>query len=119
MSAIRRLWARILLAAGAASLVIGGILAVGQYLRDDLRQSERYQVSIGEIDCDPPPGQNREEFLAEVHYYGQMPERFSALEPGISDKLSAAFARHPRVKHVDKVTVSSPNHIRVELTFQK
>ena len=119
MSSIRRLSLRVLLTAGAASLVVGGILVLGQYLRSDLRNRERYLISINEIDCDSPAGLGRAEFLAEVHYYGQMSERFSTLDPELPEKLVASFAKHPRVKHVDKVTVSPPRRVRVELVFQE
>ena len=87
---LRGLLARILATAAGAALVVGGIFAVGSALRDDGRFRERCQFSIDEIECASPPGQPREEFLAEVHYYGQLPEKMDALDAGLPEKLRSA-----------------------------
>jgi hypothetical protein len=110
---------KVFIAGAATAAIVGGILAVGHYLREDLRSRERYQLAVGEIECDSPPGTSREEFLEEVHYYGQLPEKLSVLDADLSEKLTTAFSKHPSVKQVGRVDISAPKRVRVELVFQK
>jgi hypothetical protein len=119
MKRVRALSLKVVAAAAATAAIVGGILAAGHYLREDLSSRERYQLTVGEIECDTPPGTSREEFLDEVHYYGQLPEKLSALDADLPEKLTNAFAKHPRVRQVGQVTISAPKRVRVELVFQK
>jgi hypothetical protein len=102
----------------AAGLLVGGILAAGHFLREDLRSRDRHLFAVGEIECAPPPGMTREQFLSEVHYYGQLPEKMSALDDGINEKLSAAFAKHPKVRRVESVTIVPPKQVKIVLVFE-
>lgn len=110
---------RILITGAAAAIAVGGLLALGQYLRDDLHSSDRYQLSIHDIDCESPPGRSRSDFLSEVHYYGQLPEKLNVLDADFTDTLRKAFAKHPQVKSVEKVTVTAPKNVHVELLFRE
>jgi hypothetical protein len=118
-SALRRwLWQAGALA-GIVTLVLGGVIWLGQWTREQLRDQERFQVAFPDIDCQPPPGVARSDFLDEVLYYADGPERFSILEEGLADKLKQRFARHPWVERVDKVEVQPPSTVRVQLTFRQ
>jgi hypothetical protein len=105
----------ILVAAFAAILI--ALLALGQWTRDRVSNLDRYTTPFQEIECVPPPPEDQSEFLAEVQYIGAFPDRLAVLEEGQADKLAAAFAHHPRVKRVIKVSISPPHSIRVELVY--
>ena len=113
----RRL-AQVVLGLGAAALVVGGVIAVGNVARDRLGPSDRYLLPFTEIECPAPPGQDRAEFLGEVQYIGPFPDRVNVLDPTLPDRLRAAFARHRKVERVGKITVLPPRRVLVELTFR-
>jgi len=111
----RSLLTRIVLTAGAATLVILGILAVGEWLRPARSPSA---FSIRAIDCEPPAGLNHDEFLEQVHYYGQLPEVLDTREKVLHDRLRTAFLKHPRVEQVIEVTITGPAQVRVQATYR-
>ena len=113
----RRL-AHVALGLGAAALVVGGVIAVGNAARDSLGPQDRYLLPFAEIDCPAPPGRDRAEFLAEVQYIGSFPDRVNVLDPTLPDRLRKAFANHRRVAHVGRITVTPPKRVHVELTFR-
>jgi hypothetical protein len=105
--------------AGVAALLLSGLLWLGQWTREQLRDQARFQVAFADIACSPPPGVGRGDFLDEVLYYGDGPERFSILEDGLAVKLEHVFARHPWVERVDKVEVQPPSTVHVSLTYRQ
>jgi hypothetical protein len=107
------------LLATATALVLGGLIGLGHYAREQIRDGERYQLAFTDIDCQPPPGMERGEFLDEVLYHARCPERFSILEDGLADRLRRDFAQHPWVAQVDKVEVRPPHTVRVNLTYRQ
>ena len=117
-----RRWPRrltqVVLALGVVGLVVGGVVAVGNAARDALGPNDRYLLPFAEIDCPTPPGQDRAEFLGEVQYTGQFPDRVNVLDPTLPERLKTAFARHKQVEHVGAVTVLPPKRVKVELTFR-
>lgn len=115
---MRRWICRILMLLAVAGGFLAGVIALGRWAQEQLQSRERYLVSLTEIDCACPPGLSRGEFLDEVHYLGQLPERLSLLEDGLADRLAAAFARHPWVAEVVKVELMPQRQIKVELVFR-
>jgi hypothetical protein len=113
----RRL-AQIVLGLGAAALVVGGLVAVGNAARDSLGPRDRYLLPFAEIECPAPPGQDHAEFLGEVQYIGAFPDRVNVLDPSLSDRLRTAFARHKRVERVGRITIVPPKRVQVELAFR-
>jgi hypothetical protein len=101
-----------------AVLLLAGLIALGKAARDQLRQHESYSVSLADIDCPAPPGQPRDQFLAEVQYLARLPDRLAALDDDTPSRLSAAFARHPWVEKVQEVRVAPPDRARVRLVFR-
>lgn len=118
-----RHWSRrltqIVFGLGVAGLVVAGVVAVGNLARDSLGPHDRYLLPFAEIDCPAPPGQDRAVFLGEVQYNGPFPDRVNVLDPTLPDRLKAAFAAHPRVEKVGKVTIGPGRRVEVELTFRK
>jgi hypothetical protein len=108
---------RVLVALAGAALAVGGVLALGGYLRDTVPARGRHHIAVTDIDCDPPAGKTRTEFLGEVHYYGRLPEQLDAADPALPDRLREAFAKHPKVRRVEKVTVAPPDKVRVDVVY--
>lgn len=118
MARYRGMLLRILATICGAALVIGGIIAAGRWLKDDVRNHDRYRFSVRDIQCEPPPGLTREQFLGEVHYYGQLPETMNVVDEDLTPRLREAFGKHPRVNQVMAVHITAPNHVRVELQYK-
>jgi hypothetical protein len=78
----------------------------------------RYQVPVSSIVCDTPPGSERVAFLAEVRTVANLPETLSAVAEDTPPTLVAAFAKHPWVAGVPRVTVRPDRTIHVELQFR-
>jgi len=112
MKSITRIVLTIALAAG----VIAGLIGLGAWLRDGLR--DRHALTVSQIECEPPPGMARDVFLQEVHYYGRLPETLNALDADLPARLTEAFGKHPRVVNVRGVVVEAPNRVRVECEYR-
>jgi hypothetical protein len=110
---------RLLLLVLAVGLVLGGVIALGKLARDDLRPRERYTISFAEIECRPPPGLNRLEFLEQVPYYASVPVKLGLLEEDLPRRLADCFSRHPWVEKVEAVEVTPPRRVHVKLVYRK
>jgi hypothetical protein len=115
---MRRRLLQIVLTLAACGLALGGVIALGQHFRRQLRDEPRYQFPFGEIECPAPPGMDRTAFLSEVQYVSGLPEHVSLLDDSLDERLSAAFARHAWVEKVEQVNVGPGRHIRVQLRFR-
>ena len=105
------------LVAGLALLLVG-LAVFGPWALEQLRGRERYRVPLAEIECVPPPGLSKADFLDEVQYLGSLPDQLEFLDRQLPARLAEAFAAHPWVACVDKVEVTPPRHIQVRLTFR-
>jgi hypothetical protein len=92
-----------------------GIIALGQYAREQIQTQPRYKVFFSEIDCTVPPGMSRSDFLGEVQYTAELPDHFNALDPQLPRRLADAFAQHPWVEKVLRVTVDHTKQVHVAL----
>jgi hypothetical protein len=110
--------ARVLIALAGAVLVVIGLIVLGSTSKESISTQERYLLPFTQIDSSAPPGQSVGDFLAEVHYLSEMPEHISLVDTELANKLRAAFARHPKVERVVAVSVTSPQHVHVELQFR-
>ena len=111
---------RALLLLLAIAVVIGSLIVLGRWALEHLQGEERYQVPFGDIVVDPPAGLEREAFLDEVRFHAALPDRpLNVLDKELKDRLEQAFARHPWVTKVNKVTVESPKRIEVALTYRR
>jgi hypothetical protein len=105
--------ARLLLPVFGVAIVLACLIALGRRARSDLQAVDRYQAPFTAIDCAPPPGQSRLEFLAEVQYLANLPEKLSLLDDDLPGRLAQAFARHPWVEHVDEVKLGARVEVRL------
>jgi hypothetical protein len=101
-----------------AGLSLLAVLVAGSFTRDAVRNWDRYTVAFSDINCEPPPGQDRLGFLAEVQYLAGMPNRLSVLDEDLGGHIAAAFARHPRVEKVEEVVVLPKRELHVRLRFR-
>jgi hypothetical protein len=102
----------------AAAVFVAALIGVGRLARAGLCQGERYTVAFADIDCPPPPGQERGDFLGEVQYLAGLPDRVSPLEDDLAERLHQAFGRHPWTATVTRVEVALPRQVRVELVYR-
>jgi hypothetical protein len=101
----------------ALLLLAAAVLAGGLALQA-LRGQPRYQIRFSDIDCTPPPGVSREQFLDDVQYLAGLPDSACVLDESLPGRLSAAFAKYPWVERVDGVDVAAPRKVRVRLTYR-
>ncbi len=108
----------VLLPLAGVGLFLAGLLFVGKLTLDWLKQTDRATVAIADIECEPPPGQSRADFVGEVQYLAALPERVSLLDSETTRRLVEAFAKHPWVEKVENIEVGSPPSIRVRLVYR-
>ncbi len=107
-----------LLVIAAVAGFFAGLIVLGQWALEQIRGRERYRIAFADIDCVPPPGMTRRDFLDEVQYQAQLPNQISLLDEGLSDKVAAAFAKHPWVEKVTGVEVAASGRIVVRLAYR-
>jgi hypothetical protein len=107
-----------LVVAAGLALLGYGVLELNRFTRERVQNWGRYTVPFADIDCQPPPGQERADFLAEVQYLAHQPERLPLLDDGLARRLAEAFARHPRVQQVQRVEVVPPRKVRIHLNYR-
>jgi hypothetical protein len=98
--------------------LLAGVIWLGRWSEAQVRDQERYQLALREIDCDVPEGGQRQDFLDEVQYHSRLPDRVNVLDDDLREQLARAFARHPWVDKVERVTVTPPRQITVRLIFR-
>jgi hypothetical protein len=99
-------------------LVVTAVLWGGRLLRSHLKDHERFSLAFIDIDCSPPEGVERTQFLTEVRTQTDLPERIALLDNDLPPRLRAAFARHPWVEAVEDVQVSRERQIHVSLHYR-
>lgn len=79
--------------AGAAALA--AVVWLGRLTRDDL-SAER--LTFADVQCQPPPGMTREEFLVEAQYLAGLPDGLDVRDEATADRVRQALAGHPWVR---------------------
>lgn len=88
-----------------AAAALAGVIAAGQATRGELDAAGFFAVAVADIACEPPKPRSREQFLGEVQYLGQLPDRVDRSDPQAIGKVTAAFAKHPSVEKVTSVSL--------------
>jgi hypothetical protein len=100
-------------------LFIAGLIVLGEYAQEHLRESDRYTLPFADIECLPaPPYQARRDFLDEVQYLARLPARLRLLDADLPQRLAEGFAQHPWVRKVEQVEVTA-KQVRVRLTYRR
>jgi hypothetical protein len=97
---------------------LGGLVFLGKWGLEQIRGQDRYILPFADVDCAPPQGMERGEFLGEVQYFARLPEKLDLLDGELCQKLAAAFAMHPWVEKVDGVLLVPPRHVQVRLVMR-
>jgi hypothetical protein len=109
-----------LLALGAAlALAVGGVIHLGRLALDAMAGQERYRLPLRDVRFPPPPTQAPEALLDEVQYLAGLPDELSLLEAALPSRLAAAFALHPWVEKVERVTVGPGRQVAVLLAYRR
>jgi hypothetical protein len=95
-----------------------GLILLGRQLHDKLRGDDRYRIRLAEVECTPPPGMERGDFLAEVQYYSGLPDQLPFLDTDLTTRLAGAFAKDPWVEKVERVEIAPPRLVRVRLLYR-
>lgn len=98
-------------------LTLGGLIWAGRWGLEQLRGRDRYEVAFADIECAPPAGMSRQEFLDEVLYASRLPKRLDLLDDGLPQKLREGFTQHPWVETAE-VEIRPPKELRVKLTHR-
>src|SRR5947209_766522 len=89
------------LAAGAG--LIAGLLVLAARARDDLARRGGPVIAFTDVECEPPPGLSRQDFLQEAQYLAGLPDRFDLLAEDTLAQLEGGLAVHPWVARVRRV----------------
>jgi hypothetical protein len=101
-----------------AGVFLAGLAAAGKAARAWLRQQGQATIAFTEMQCLPPPDEDRERFLLEVQSLSELPDRISLLDDNLATTLTRAFGRHPWVEKVKRVAVLPSRELQVELLFR-
>lgn len=102
---------------GAA--LLGGLLWAGREARQRLRQRGEGTFAVAEVECPPPPGMQRRQFLEEAQYLAGLPDRLDADGGDGAERLAAALAQHPWVARVERVERLGDGRLRAALTYRE
>lgn len=91
---------RAILAFGIGISLIAGIAVLGTFAAATVGSRNRYRLPLTAIEFTPPAWVDRETFLTEVRYLGDLPDTFNPNTRAEVERLRAAFARHPWVEFV-------------------
>jgi hypothetical protein len=109
---------QILAPLAAGLLVLFGFIWLNTLVRSHFGTDARSKLAFADIECEPPPGLSREEFLAEVQYLANWPDEINLLDDGIAARLRVSFLVHPWVEAVDRVQVVPPRRVCVLLRYR-
>jgi hypothetical protein len=97
-----------------------GVIVLGRSTRAALRDQDAYAVAFVDIDCHPPEGVARADFLHEVQSVSRLPDRLPLLDEKVTSQLARAFSLHPWVESVSRIHVQNPNsRVQVELVHRR
>ncbi len=85
----------------------------------NLSEQDEFLVSTDEIEITTPPHWVPHDLVDQVAHGGRLPDRMSLLAPDLTDRVAAAFRRHPWVAEVVEVRrQSSPPRLSVSLAYR-
>jgi hypothetical protein len=103
----------------ALSLLLTGLVALGRHALDALRVRDRCTIPFTAVECAPPPGEARADFLEEVQYLSGLPAKLRLLDEDLARRLATGFALHPWVARVEQVEVMAARRVRVRLRYRR
>jgi hypothetical protein len=111
-SAIVRRLAQLALPLAAAAALLGGVVALGRHLGD-----RGPALTFREVECEPPEGMTRQQFLEEAEYLSGLPDRIGGRD--VTAQVHAALAKHPWVLRVAKVRRLPGGRVRADIEYRR
>ena len=103
----------------AAILFVGAWLILWNRTRDDIYQASHYQLTVEAVEITPTPPWIRTDIARDVHCKLALAGWTSTLDPLLPEKAGEAFASHPWVAKVKRVTVVAGPRLSAELVYRK
>jgi hypothetical protein len=103
----------------AAAAVGGGSYFAWQYLKPRITALPEYQVTAEQVAITPLPPWIHRDVRGEVFGDPRLDGRLSILDDDLLDRIKEAFARHPWVAKVVRLTKQHPARINVELVYRQ
>ncbi|MEX2140169.1 MAG: hypothetical protein WD894_12965 [Pirellulales bacterium] len=88
-------------------------------VEDDVLLRPEYTLEPHQVQITPTPAWIRTDVKAEALRNGSLDGRLSILDERLAERLAQAFALHPWVAHVERVTKHYPSRVTVELTYRR
>lgn len=105
------------LLAGAGLLT--GALYSGRFLGDRMRDQGTLVVAFADVECDPPEGLTRREFLHEAQYLAELPDELPVLQDETPSRIAKALALHPWVAKVKQVRLAAQGRVQAEVVYRE
>ncbi len=103
----------------AGAMLFVGVFYSGRLLGERLKGQDKVVLYFSDLECESPPGLSHAEFLHEVQYLADLPDRLELLEGETPARIARALALHPWVAKVKQVKLSSMGAVRAELVFRE
>jgi hypothetical protein len=87
--------------------------------RNDLAGRGDHTLSFLDLDCDPPAGLSRREFLEETQYLTGLPDQLDLRAADTLPRLEQALATHPWVKRVRQVRRLPDGSVCAEMDYRE
>jgi hypothetical protein len=113
---------------GSRWLAIGGVIivvtagvsyGVWRQVRTHVLASEQYQVDPAKIAITPPPPWIRSDIKDEVIREASFDGPLSLLDSKLTIRVAGAFAAHPWIAHVERVSKHFPSGLEVEVAYRR
>jgi hypothetical protein len=107
--------------------VVFSVIALGRAARAGLHDHALYTLAFNDIDCQPPAGMSRAEFLRHVRELTRQPSDVHVLDTDLKARVRRAFGVHPWVESVRRVEIGVAHSstrqpqsgVRVEILYRR
>jgi hypothetical protein len=108
----------VLATVAAAALGAAGY-AIWNVVREHVYRAPQYELTLDDIIVTPPPDWIRTNVKAEVVRDASVDGPLSILDPRLLGRLREAFALHPWVAKVERISKRSPPRVEVDLVYRR
>ena len=85
----------------------------------DLRQSSQYRFETSQIEITPPPHWVPHDVVEQVVKRAGLPHEMSLLDESVTQRIAAAFERHPWIKGNVRVRTAVPARVQVDVEYRE